>query len=65
MELLNYIQANWVEWLFAGGFALLGYGFRQLRKQQQEESARNAALREGGRDPPAGSNHTELQSLPG
>ena len=47
MELLNYIQANWVEWLFAGGFALLGYGFRQLRKQQQEESARNAALREG------------------
>ena len=47
MELLNYIQANWVEWLFAGGFALLGYGFRQLRKQQQEESIRNAALREG------------------
>ena len=47
MELLNYIQANWVEWLFAGGFALLGYSFRQLRKQQQEESARNAALREG------------------
>lgn len=47
MEIIEYMRTNWVEWLFAGGFALLGYGFRQLRKQQKEESTRNMALREG------------------
>lgn len=47
MQILGYIQNNWIEWLFAAAFAVLGYCFRQLRKQQQEEAARNMALREG------------------
>lgn len=45
--IIRYVINHWVEWLFAGGIALLGYGFRQLRKQQREESIRNAAMREG------------------
>ncbi len=46
-EIMQYISANWTEWLFAAISALLGLGYRQILKRQKEESIKSKALQEG------------------
>lgn len=47
MEILNYIQMHWVEWLFAALLALLGYGYRLIFNRLKEEQEKNEAISEG------------------
>lgn len=47
MELINYIQIHWVEWLFAIISALLGMEYRVVSKRLKEEQKKNAAIAEG------------------
>lgn len=44
---MQYINGNWVAWLFSGVAALLGYGYRQMWKQMKEERQKNQALQDG------------------
>lgn len=55
-EIINYIQANWVAWLFAIIGAALTYIIRELRQQQakakaaeEKRQADNQALADGVR----------------
>ena len=47
MEILNYVRMHWVEWLFAGILALLGYGYRTIYARLKEEQVKNKAISEG------------------
>lgn len=47
MELLNYIQGHWNEWLFAFITALIGMGYRSISKRLKEEQKKNAAIADG------------------
>lgn len=47
MSVVEYIAANWVEWLFAATTAFLGYSYKQLSKRQKEEAKKNQALQDG------------------
>lgn len=47
LQILQHIQANWVEWLFVAISALLGMGYRQILKRQKEEAAKSEALYDG------------------
>ena len=47
MELLNYIQGHWIEWLFAFITALIGMGYRSISKRLKEEQKKNAAIADG------------------
>lgn len=47
MELINYIQLHWLEWLFAAMIALLGAGYRGIAKRLKEEQKKNTAIAEG------------------
>lgn len=45
--MIDYIQANWIKWLFALLLAILGWGHRQIAKQISIERAKSAAIAEG------------------
>ena len=47
MEILTYISAHWVQWLFAGLLALLGWGYRTVSARLKAEQERNTAIAEG------------------
>lgn len=47
MEILHYISAHWVEWLFMLVTAVIGFGYRTVLKRLQEEKQRNEAIAEG------------------
>ena len=47
MEILRYISAHWVEWLFMIVTAVIGFGYRTVLKRLQEEKQRNEAIAEG------------------
>ena len=47
MEILNYISAHWIEWLFMIITAIFGFGYRTVLKKLQEEKGRNEAIAEG------------------
>lgn len=47
MEILNYISAHWIEWLFMIVTAIIGFGYRTVLKRLQEEKQRNEAIAEG------------------
>ena len=47
MEILHYISAHWVEWLFMIVTAVIGFGYRTVLKRLQEEKQRNEAIAEG------------------
>lgn len=47
MELLTYMQAHWIEWLFALITAIVGCGYRSISKRLKEEQKKNAAIAEG------------------
>lgn len=42
--IIEYIQANWVEWLFGAAIAILGFLYRHIVKQLKEEKRKNEAL---------------------
>jgi len=37
MQIMNYIQSNWVEWLFAALFFVIGAAYRYLYKRMMEQ----------------------------
>ena len=47
LQIVQHVQANWVEWLFVAISALLGMGYRQILKRQKEEAAKNEASHDG------------------
>lgn len=47
MEILGYIGAHWVEWLFTICIALLTLAYRSIVKKLQEEHSKNEAIAEG------------------
>ena len=47
MEILHYISAHWLEWLFAIITAVAAFGYRSVLKKLQEERVRNMAIAEG------------------
>lgn len=47
MEILAYIGAHWVEWLFTLCLALLGWAYKKLVAKMQIEHDRNEAIAEG------------------
>ena len=47
MQILQFIQQNWVEWLFAIITALLGALYRDVRRRLQDEQLKSAAIAEG------------------
>ncbi|PJJ30556.1 hypothetical protein H171_4162 [[Clostridium] celerecrescens 18A] len=47
LEIIKYIDRQWVEWLFLFISALLGWGYRRLSKRQAVESVKNKALHDG------------------
>ena len=46
-EILQYVDAHWVEWLFVVISTLLSVGYRRLSKQMQEEKVKNEAIQDG------------------
>ena len=48
-QIINYVSANWVIWLFAVFTAVMGWGYRQIAKGLRDERQRNAAVAEGVR----------------
>ena len=47
MEILAYIAAHWVEWLFTLALAVLAWAYRTLLKRMKEEHAKSEAIAEG------------------
>ena len=47
MEILSYIGAHWVEWLFTLGLAGLGWAYKTLLSRLKEEQKKNEAIAEG------------------
>ncbi len=47
MELLTFIGAHWLEWLFTAVLAVLSWLFKLMRDQLKTEQAKNEAIAEG------------------
>lgn len=47
MEILSFIAAHWLEWLFTAVLAILSWLFKEMREQLAEEKAKNEAIAEG------------------
>ena len=47
MEILSFIGAHWVEWLFTACLALLTFAWRKVNAKLQQEHDKNAAIAEG------------------
>lgn len=47
MEILEYLQAHWAEWIFALVSAALGLGYRNVSARLKMEQKRNAAIADG------------------
>lgn len=47
MEILTYIGAHWVEWLFTGCLAVLTVAWRTVASRLKQEQAKNEAIAEG------------------
>ena len=47
MEILAFITAHWLEWLFTGILAILSWLVKLLRDQIRAEQAKNEAIAEG------------------
>lgn len=46
-KIVTHINDNWVVWLFAALFTLMGAAYRLLYKRVQAESVKSAALNDG------------------
>ena len=47
MQILEYIAAHWVEWLFTACLAGLTLAWRTVAKRLKQEQAKNEAIAEG------------------
>lgn len=47
IEILAFIAAHWLEWLFTAALALISFFLKLLREQLAEEREKNAAIAEG------------------
>ena len=47
MEILAFIGAHWLEWLFTAVLAVLSWLFKLMRDQLKQEQAKNEAIAEG------------------
>jgi hypothetical protein len=47
MEIIAYISAHWVQWVFAGLLAVLGWGYRTVSARLRAEQEKNEAIAEG------------------
>ena len=47
MEIISFIQAHWLEWLFTGILAVLSFLFKTLQSQLKEEQEKNQAIADG------------------
>ena len=47
MEILQYIQGNWADWLFAIITAIAGLGYRSVSKKLKVEHRKNEAIAAG------------------
>lgn len=47
MEIISFIQAHWLEWLFTAVLAVLSWLFKLMRDQLRQEQERNKAIAEG------------------
>lgn len=45
--MLEYIAANWVEWVFTACLAVLGLGYKTVIARLNEEHKKNEAIAEG------------------
>lgn len=47
MNILTFIGAHWLEWLFTAVLAVLSWLFKEMREQLAEEKKKNEAIAEG------------------
>lgn len=47
MAIIDFIAANWVQWLFAAAMAVLARLYRNIASRLKSEQAKNAAIAEG------------------
>ena len=47
MEILTFIGAHWLEWLFTAVLAVLSWLFKLMRDQLKQEQTKNEAIAEG------------------
>jgi hypothetical protein len=47
MQIITFIATHWVQWLFAGLLAVLGWGYRTVSARLKAEQAKNEAIAEG------------------
>lgn len=47
MEILSFIGAHWLEWLFTAVLAVLSWLFKLMRDQLKQEQTKNEAIAEG------------------
>ena len=47
MEVLQFIQAHWIEWLFGIITALLGAGYKNISTRLKAEQRKNNAIADG------------------
>ena len=47
MEILTFIGAHWLEWLFTAVLAALSWLFKLMRDQLKQEQTKNEAIAEG------------------
>ncbi len=46
-EIINFIEANWVQWLFAVALSALAWLYRNIAARLKLEQAKNEAIAEG------------------
>jgi len=46
-ELLGFVAAHWLEWLFTAVLAVLSYLFKLMHAQLEDEKRKNEAIAEG------------------
>jgi len=46
-ELVAFVSAHWVEWLFAGAVSVLAFLYRNISARLQSEQAKNEAIAAG------------------
>lgn len=47
IEIISFLGAHWLEWLFTAVLAVLSWLFKEMRVQLAEEKVKNEAIAEG------------------
>ena len=47
MEIISFVSAHWLEWLFTAVLAVLSFLFKTLQRQLKAEQDKNEAIAEG------------------